>query len=112
MKNREPLTFKFWYIKGMARVCTMLAMLKLCYDNKLDVNILHPGLADSLKSINCRFYWQGIGGLKHVAFLNAKLSASRAICERHNVITWVISIKKLLNTEGCTVNTDAGALIT
>ena len=28
-QNRELMTFKFWYIKGMARVCTMLALMKL-----------------------------------------------------------------------------------
>ena len=61
-------TFKFWYIKGMARVCTMLALLKLwCADN-IGINLLHPGLADTLESINCHFYWQGNGGLKQVAF--------------------------------------------
>ena len=110
-QNRELMTFKFWYVKGMARACTMLAMLKLCFDNKLDINILHAELADTLKTIRCRFFWQGIGGLKQVAFLNAKLSASRAICEKHSVLTWVIKLKKLMNTEGFKVNAHPGALI-
>ncbi len=58
---RERICQFVGYVKGAARACTLLAVCKLCIDAKVDLLLVHPALADSMKKVPSRMYYVGAG---------------------------------------------------
>ena len=87
------------YVKGAARACTLLAVCKLCIDAKVDVLLMHPTLADSMKKVPSRMSYAGPGDRKIVAFMNARLSAKGSITEKHTVLTWAVTLRSLITNK-------------
>ena len=107
--QRTHSSFSLCFVKGMARACTLLAMLKLSASAELDLLVACPSLVGSVKQIHCRMHYSGVGDRKKVAFMNAALSARLSICEKHSVLTRVAKIKKLREGDGLPV--EASTLI-
>lgn len=84
--------YKAKYVKGMARVTTMLALVTLALRSKLDMLLL-PEFTSSVQAIHCCY--QPHTDLTSVAIANAHHSNRGAIRQQHDLITWVCKLKRL-----------------
>ena len=83
--------YKAKYVKGMARVTTMLALVTLALRSELDMLLL-PEFTSSVQAIHCCY--QPHTDLTSVAFANAHHSNRGAIRQQHDLIMWVRKLKR------------------
>ena len=70
---RMDESFNICYVKGMARACTLLAVSQLCIMHGIDLKTVKPALWETMRSVECRLCYGGVGDRKRVAFMNACL---------------------------------------
>lgn len=81
------------YIKGMARVSTILALLYTCWDKNYDIEARHPKMYTSVLRV-----WAlhaPASSKREIALANMKLSARGSIRRAPNVITILFMVQKL-----------------
>ena len=84
----------FWvhYVKGMARSCTLLALLHLLLEREVDVSAL-PKFTSSIACLHAIYEQHTDVG--SVAISNANLSARGSIRQTHCLLTWVAKLSLL-----------------
>ena len=82
------------YIKGMARVCTILSVLDLLARAGIDLQVVDHRLWHSLRSCYCLIKKDAVAR-RDVALLNAELSARGSIRRNWDVVTWTGCLLRL-----------------
>ena len=94
------------YIKGAARVSTVMTILDLLIVNSVDLNLC-ANLADSVAAVTARVD-HNTKDLVQIAILNANLSNSGAIRRAHDILTWLGKLSILRSRSAAT---DPGSVI-
>jgi hypothetical protein len=81
------------YVKGQARMHTLLTMLSLCIDDGVPIYQMHPKLFETVQTIYCVFISKA--NRKEEVFDNFKLSNRGSIRKPPSCFTWVGSLRKL-----------------
>lgn len=97
-KQLSQRDFRPRYVKGMCRSSTLLALLALMFDMKVDLLASFPQLYNHLQMIHALF--ETHADLASVAIANAHASNRGSIRAPHDVITWVCKLRKLQGEHG------------
>ena len=93
MSGSADIPNVFWtrYVKGMARSCTLLALLSLVIERKLSMMTLPQLLTASVVIAVVENHTD----LASVAIANANFAARGSIRQAHDVLTWVMKLRLL-----------------
>ena len=97
-KAKPVQEFKPRYVKGMARCSTLLALVALMKDLKVDMLASFPHLYQSVQVLHAIF--ETHADVASVAIANAHHSNRGSIRAPHDVLTWVCKLWRLEKLEG------------
>ena len=92
-RQHSQHTFRPNFVKGMARSSTCLMLVAILVEEQVDVATMFPELYHSLHQIHAVF--ESHTDLGSVAIANAHHSNRGALRAPHDIITWVMKLRKL-----------------
>ena len=92
-RQQSQRTFKPNFVKGMARCSSLLMLVAILLDEKVDIVTLLPELYHSLHQIHA--FFESHTDLGSVAIANAHHSNRGALRAPHDILTWVMKLRKL-----------------
>ena len=81
------------YLKGQARMTTVLAIVSMCMDKEIDLMESCPKLVQTLQRVHVQSIVHATPS--EAMFFNFKMSVRGSIRKPPNVITWVLCLQKL-----------------
>lgn len=92
-RKQSPQTFKPNFVKGMARASSCLMLVAVLLDEKVEIATVLPELYQSLHQIHA--FFESHADLGSVAIANAHHSNRGALRAPHDILTWVMKLRKL-----------------